>query len=571
MKFNLFNKIAIVFVSVSLLTSMISLGTMSRSVEADFISTYVEFQENSIGLILKNFENLNTQVIQLIDNYSENITLNQHLTNVEEKNSSELFSIYYDIEQITNTSKKNLEDSSVIIEGMNAQFYVDNYRGSMPPWNYVQQDYIEEALECSSESLIYTYGSSGFYDGGYGVMAVKSLTAAFSSQEIGTIYISVDTDTIKALYRDFVTDDITTYVINQDAEVISSSQVSTENTKIENLLVVATNIEKTENIYEIVESGGDRYMYMSAYIPIYGMYIVNEISLESALYDFNQTSANMWIFGTFIMLIGVVVVYFITRRIYEPLNKVIHKISDSNKDEFQKIAGIKSGKEVSNLIQAYNFMIAEIEGYTNELIDVEKGKRLAELAALQMQINPHFLYNTLAVVKYLVWQEEKDKAAKTIEALIDLLQNTISKDDEMLTIQREIDNLRSYIYINEIRYGEDIKVHIFVDDQIKERKVPKLILQPFIENAYFHAFQNKKSGEITLYMNEMDDKLICHIADNGDGIKNWDETKAKQSFTGVGIINVDQRIKMIFGEDYGVNIISEEGKGTKVKIILPIS
>ncbi len=101
--------------------------------------------------------------------------------------------------------------------------------------------------------------------------------------------------------------------------------------------------------------------------------------------------------------------------------------------------------------------------------------------------------------------------------------------------------------------------------------MPKLIFQPFIENAYFHAFQIKKSGDIQFIASKKDDTLICDIIDNGDGMENFDENKPKEHFTGVGINNVDQRIKLIYGKNYGIKVTSVKGQGTKIRIKLPIS
>ncbi len=193
-----------------------------------------------------------------------------------------------------------------------------------------------------------------------------------------------------------------------------------------------------------------------------------------------------------------------------------------------------------------------------------------------MQINPHFIYNTLASIKWLVLQGDKIKASDTINSFISLLQNTISNTSETISVQQEVDNLKNYVFINETRYGDNIKVNFNVFPQCNNYKIPKLILQPFIENAFFHAFTGDEEGRIHVFISEKCDKLFCEIIDNGSGmdenqISNLYSTTSKhQHFSGIGIKNVDDRIKLLYGNEYGVEIISKVDVGTTVSVYLPL-
>ena len=207
---------------------------------------------------------------------------------------------------------------------------------------------------------------------------------------------------------------------------------------------------------------------------------------------------------------------------------------------------------------------------------MQKEKRKAEIHALQMQINPHFIYNTLSSIKWLMWQGNVEKSIGTIDAFISLLQNTISNKNEMITILEEIDNLKNYVLINHIRYGDSINVTFFVIPNCEDYIIPKLILQPFIENAFFHGFTDQSTGAIHVFVNEQAGNLICEIIDNGVGIASEDmksilkkSTKKHEHFTSIGVHNVNDRIKLIYGDDYGVTITSELNKGTTVKVIIP--
>jgi two-component system sensor histidine kinase YesM len=175
-----------------------------------------------------------------------------------------------------------------------------------------------------------------------------------------------------------------------------------------------------------------------------------------------------------------------------------------------------------------------------------------------------------------MWQGNVEKSTETIDAFISLLQNTISNKNEMITIMEEIDNSKNYVLINHARYGNNINVNFFVVPNCEDYIIPKLILQPFIENAFFHGFTDKSTGSIHVFVNEQGGNLICEIIDNGVGITDEDiknilrkSSKKHEHFTSIGVNNVNDRIKLLYGDDYGVTITSELNKGTTVKVIIP--
>ena len=174
-------------------------------------------------------------------------------------------------------------------------------------------------------------------------------------------------------------------------------------------------------------------------------------------------------------------------------------------------------------------------------------------------------------------EESKDKSIKAIDAFINMIRNTISKTDEFITINDEIENLKNYVFINNIRYGDRVKVEYFIMPNCYECLVPKLILQPFIENSFFHAFPSDSEGEIQIFIKECNDNNIkIEICDSGVGIDdekidkiiNGEEDKHKY-FSGIGINNVNSRIKLIYGSDYGIDIKSKINKGTTITMIIP--
>ena len=238
--------------------------------------------------------------------------------------------------------------------------------------------------------------------------------------------------------------------------------------------------------------------------------------------------------------------------------------------------GWEGREEIQELSKAYNTMLERINQYIEERMKIQEEKRNAEIHALQMQINPHYMYNTLASIKWLTWQGDVKKSTAVIDAFISLLRNTISNTDEFVTVEQEVANLKNYVLINQTRYGDAVGVEFYVVDKCKEYLVPKLILQPFVENAFFHAFPEGMEGEISVFIKEEKKYLRFDIEDNGVGMDaeqlytlNNKKDKKSEHFTGIGINNVDDRIKLIYGMDYGINIVSEKDKGTTITILLP--
>ncbi|KAI7247157.1 hypothetical protein KC345_g11991, partial [Hortaea werneckii] len=156
-------------------------------------------------------------------------------------------------------------------------------------------------------------------------------------------------------------------------------------------------------------------------------------------------------------------------------------------------------------------------------------------------------------------------------------QNALSNVSESITVTQELENLKSYVFINHVRYGERIRVNFFISPDCMDFHLPKLIIQPFIENAFFHAFTEKSGGYIHILISQDAGSLLCEVVDNGDGMDTGEAdlplsgpASKRQLFTGIGIRNVHDRLVLMYGEDYGITIKSVPGEGTAIRIRLPL-
>lgn len=276
------------------------------------------------------------------------------------------------------------------------------------------------------------------------------------------------------------------------------------------------------------------------------------------------------------MLTAAVVIVILVKQTTSPLSKVIKQMSNAKKVRFDEHMKLGGTWEVKELEITYNSMIDDLNRYIEELMAIQKEKRKAEISALQMQINPHYIYNTLASIKWLIFQGETEKSVKTIDAFIALLRNTISNTDEYITVEQEIENLKNYVLINNTRYGDKVQVEYFVTFGCEEYKIPKMLLQPFVENALFHAFPCERQGNIQILVRKTGKNLQIQVADDGVGMKQdrlaglMDKDSKKEHFSGIGINNVDDRLRLIYGEKYGIQIESEENRGTTITLLIPL-
>jgi len=205
-------------------------------------------------------------------------------------------------------------------------------------------------------------------------------------------------------------------------------------------------------------------------------------------------------------------------------------------------------------------------------MDDARAKREAELKALQAQISPHFLFNTLNSIRWAAFNNNNKKAGDMTFALSNLLRMTIVNGEEFITLETEVGNLYHYVNIFQMSQAIDFTFAAEIPDALKPYRIPKLLLQPVVENALIHGFnEDTVGGSITVKAETMVNSICISIEDNGSGMDTNKPFKKGQKFSGIGIDNVNERIKMNFGAEYGLQIESEVGKGTVVRLMLPPS
>ena len=223
-------------------------------------------------------------------------------------------------------------------------------------------------------------------------------------------------------------------------------------------------------------------------------------------------------------------------------------------------------------------MVSKIRFLMDRIYEEEKEKRSAELMVLQAQINPHFLYNTLDNLQWKAYDYDALEIAEMVEALSNFFRISLSNGQEFIPLSEEIKHIENYLFIQEKRYEDILKFTIDFDSSLSEITVIKLIIQPIVENAIYHGIKPKlSSGNIEVSVYEINDYVYISVYDDGVGMdeETLNELRAslniKNEKFGYGLYNVSQRIKLVYGENSGVEVSSTLGEGTTVLIKIPIT
>ncbi|GGO03400.1 cache domain-containing sensor histidine kinase [Saccharibacillus kuerlensis] len=571
-------------VTVCVVTSLVTV----RMSERLFTETFGITNSKVLYQIRTGMESFNDSVVNAASHAAQNGTIKTFLSGGE-SDSVRMAGTYFGMHQQMRQTKSNVDAYNVGVTavGVNGRTYSTDRNYWPVPEDRLIDHSLAQRTEAEPKRLLYQYDEERGENGeniSY-IVASKALMERTTGFVYGKLYISIREDEFRRFYGNFTSAGNDVLILDGSGRIVSSNREELIGTVSKQLLDYAVPSEGNE---EIVRRSADVFgrnsILLSSYIPEYDFYLVNLIDRNYAAGKVVNLR-DLILVGGLIVGAALLLVFLITHRQTRSLTVLVRQMSTVTAKNFDNYVRVteSSGYEVQELSRAYNYMLDQLNDYIARLLETQKEQRNAELAALQRQINPHFLYNTLASIKILVQKGDKEAAAETINALISLLQNTISNVSETVTIEQELENMRNYVFINHARYGDRIRVNVFAAPDCMHYRVPKLIIQPFIENAFFHAFNEKPEGMIYVLVSQSEGKLICEVSDNGDGMddaQEWTGTEngaalpnsksKRQLFTGIGVRNVHNRITLLYGEDYGITIDSRKGEGTKVRIILPL-
>lgn len=540
-----------------------------------FVNTYGKSQEKVFLQIEKELNHYHENLSKIIDSVEVSWAFRIYFSD-KEMNSTRTFRNFYKMdEDLKNAIPTNISDVSVMLVGLNEKTYLNREETIISSAKEIlESDVSKKAME-KKGSIVYQYADSGFTSTTRNtpvVMAAKALCYPESGEMYALIYVTMKEEDMEKFYQHFTSEYANFYMTDSQGKIISTNQKGVlENKSGKNLRVA----EKEEKLRCDAMENGKEVIVLQKYLPYYNYTMYGVIDSRNALGRLYNIPM-LWGVCAAIAMGVIIATYFFVKQTTKPLSVLVNKMANARNEKYDGQIEVTGSYEIQELTSTYNAMLEDLNRYIEELMNVQKEKRKAEISALQMQINPHYVYNTLASIKWLIYQGEIEKSTKAIDAFISLLRSTIGNTDEYTTVEKEIENLKNYVFINNTRYGDKVQVEYFVNFGCEECQIPKMILQPFVENAFFHAFPYERKGKITILVRKLDDNLQIQIIDDGVGIdqkrlKEISEGNTKtEHFTGIGVNNVDDRLKLLYGSQYGILIESEENKGTRITVCIPV-
>lgn len=341
-------------------------------------------------------------------------------------------------------------------------------------------------------------------------------------------------------------------------------------------------VDDNEQVLENIRGVSDL---VADLVQEYSLFEVNRVDVN---YRATQSSFSQWSLIYLVLLMSVMAfsvgaAWIISESIYIPIKKLHDVTATITQNDLQVLVTSKNANEIADLGMSFNVMINKIRELLDSKIKEQANLKKAEFRALQAQINPHFLYNTLDTIIWMAEARKNNQVIELVRALSCFFRITLSEGKDWITIQDEIEQTRSYLAIQKMRYRDILDYQIEVDETVLNATILKLLLQPLVENAIYHGIKNKRKGGtvIVRVYRQDEDKIFLEVEDNGAGFTHYKLAKIQEKINddsdefkleerGFGLENVNKRVKLYYGKEYGLSIESEYQLGTRVKLVIPM-
>lgn len=336
-------------------------------------------------------------------------------------------------------------------------------------------------------------------------------------------------------------------------------------------------IMDTDEDTVLIGTGNDGKLYSISRSEKTGWTVVDCTNVKELLSKSRQAQSVYVLTAIILVIVALLFSRFMARSITLPIQKLRDSMKKVQEGDFSvSDVVVDSKNEIGSLTKSFDVMTHRIHELMEQNVHEQEEKRKSELKALQSQINPHFLYNTLDSIIWMAEGKKNEEVVLMTASLARLLRQSISNEDEVVPIANEVEYARGYLTIQKMRYKDKLEFQIEVDSSILYIPLIKLVLQPIIENAIYHGLKYKESKGLLIVKGFMKDgNAVLQVIDDGVGMDEetlahiYDKHKVNYHSNGVGVYNVQKRLKLYYGEDYGITYTSELGKGTTATITIP--
>ncbi len=397
-------------------------------------------------------------------------------------------------------------------------------------------------------------------------------------QETAVVFIDLNYSSISKLCEDNSTgSEGYVYIMDADGGMIYHPQ--------QQLLYGGLRTEHTSELLEyegtytiLSEDGGDR-LYIWCASEKTGWVVVSVAQTSELFRNSRQTQFIYCMTAVVLLVIAVLISSVVSRQITKPVQALRDSMEQVQQGHLEgNQVTVEGNNEISSLSNSFNLMSRRIESLVAQNRNEQEEKRKMELRALQSQINPHFLYNTLDSI---IWMAESKKTEEVVimtSAFARLMRQNIGNDDERISIGQEMTAIENYLTIQQMRYKDKLEYRLDVAADIRNERIIKLVLQPLVENAIYHGLKYKETrGMLTVRGYRAVDDIFIEIADDGVGMDEetlshiFETHKVNYQSNGVGVYNVQKRLQLYYGPEYGLTYQSRTGEGTCVTVKIPIT
>lgn len=475
---------------------------------------------------------------------------------------------------IDNRINSLLTQSVVIFEGIESivyvtadeDFYTTNINLRDNKEQILASSYMEQLLDANGKARLFDKTEDCMQVNGDVVTMGKRVIHIISGETMGYLFVNIPSDYLVQSVQNSISN---YFVFDKQGNSI------VEHADNQMLNEEAFRQEITDG--EIIEEyrvGRDKYLVAHRDVPGYGWKVIGVTNLNKFNVSHKELMAIGLIIGGLITVLMAIAIFAATALVTKPLLKLKKGAEEIAEGNLDIRFNFQTQDEIGKLGQIFNTMTEKIRELLKRVDGEARKKREYELALLHEQIKPHFLYNTLDIVIVLIEMKREWEASHVVKKLADYYKNSLSSSEEIIFLEREIQIIEDYLELQTIRYGEKFSYEIHVQEEVKNECLPRLTLQPLVENAIYHGLKYRENwGQIRVDAYAADDYIIIKVTDDGIGMTE-DKLEEIRRLTQkpekhFGVYSVNHRLQLYYGEDAGIAIDSKYGEGTCVTVRIP--
>ena len=475
--------------------------------------------------------------------------------------------------------RSDIKNIGLVCDEGNSLFNT-GYQTENPDLDLSTQEWYKKAVESRGESILTSSHVQHVIEGERPWVitmsrGIANLVGSCASK--GAVFIDLNYSAISELCdQNSIGDKGYVFIVDQDGNIVYHPQQQQLYNELQTENIDAVMNAKTDTV--TVGKGEHEKIYTISRSEKTGWTVVGCMNVAELLKGSRQAQRVYVVCAAGLIVLALILSRLLARNITYPIQRLRDSMKKVQTGEFPTIdLEVSSENEIGSLTKSFNVMTHRIQELMAQNIHEQEQKRKSELKALQSQINPHFLYNTLDSIIWMAEGKKNEEVVLMTASLARLLRQSISNEDELVSIGQEAEYARSYLTIQKMRYKDKLEFQIDISPAIFGVKIIKLVLQPIIENAIYHGLKYKDSkGFLIVRGYREGEKAVLEVEDNGVGMDEetlshiFEKHKVNYHSNGVGVYNVQKRLKLYYGEEYGIVYKSKKNEGTRAVITIPV-